>query len=170
MDKDSLVVAYDSKRGEPRKSSPDIEYADCIDCFKCVQVCPTGIDIRWGIQLECIHCTRCIDICDEFMEHIGRPKGLIKYSTEKEIEGDKTNFTRPRVILYSIILFLLVFVWGTLISNSKNIQVLLLRVSRSPYQVVVRDNKEKIVNHDKADFFTAPQKRLIYNLRLTVLK
>ncbi len=81
MDDDSVTVAYDYNRGEPRKgtvSKPENE-GDCIDCYKCVSVCPTGIDIRIGLQMECVGCTACIDACDDVMQHIDKPKGLVMF-------------------------------------------------------------------------------------------
>jgi cytochrome c oxidase accessory protein FixG len=152
MDKDSLIVAYDGKRGEPRKSIQKTERGDCIDCHKCVQVCPTGIDIRRGTQLECIHCTRCIDVCDEVMEHVGQDKGLIKYSTERSLNEGQSKLVRPRVIIYGIILLLLSIIGSFLIHKSKNIDVIFFRGTRSPYQIVNHSGEEKIINHYKAEF------------------
>jgi cytochrome c oxidase accessory protein FixG len=100
FDKDTLTITYDTKRGEPRgakKAPPGFPArGDCVDCGICVQVCPTGIDIRNGLQYECIGCAACIDGCDQVMEKVGRPLGLIRYS--------KGRILRPRVIVYSVIL------------------------------------------------------------------
>ncbi len=110
FDKNTLVISYDEKRGEPRGArkrgvSPEqANLGSCIDCSICVQVCPTGIDIRDGLQYQCIGCAACIDACDEVMEKIGDAKGLIKYTTENMLEGAHTNFLRPRIIVYAIIL------------------------------------------------------------------
>jgi cytochrome c oxidase accessory protein FixG len=102
VDGDSLVVGYDAKRGEPRgkvgKSS-----GDCVDCKRCVVVCPTGIDIRNGLQLDCIGCTACIDACDEIMEKLHRPKGLIRYDSQVGFSGEKRRFWRPRLTVYSVL-------------------------------------------------------------------
>ncbi len=91
MDDHSLAVLYDAKRGEVRKGypleTPDQKQGDCIDCRRCVQVCPTGVDIRRGVQLECVACTACIDACDEVMEKVGKPKGLIRYDSLRGLEG-----------------------------------------------------------------------------------
>ena len=110
MDKDSLLVAYDYKRGEPRKNPADEkdEHGDCINCYKCVHVCPTGIDIRDGTQLECIQCTKCIDACNKIMEQIKKPLGLIRYATERQLkEGVSKNYSPPGSSLqcYPFILF-----------------------------------------------------------------
>jgi cytochrome c oxidase accessory protein FixG len=93
------VVGYDSKRGEPRGKAP--QSGDCIDCVLCVRVCPTGIDIRRGLQLECIACERCIDACDSIMSHLKRPQGLIRIASQAELAGDKVRgWFRPRVLIY----------------------------------------------------------------------
>ena len=116
FDEDTLIVTYDSERGEPRgvrskKVDPKAAgLGDCIDCSLCVQVCPTGIDIRNGLQYECISCAACIDVCDEVMDKVGYPRGLIRYSTEHALEegwGGKQilrHILRPRVLIYSTIL------------------------------------------------------------------
>ncbi len=106
LDKDSLIVAYDEKRGEPR-GKPGRTSGDCVDCKMCIKVCPTGIDIRQGLQLECIHCTQCIDACDDVMAKLKRPLGLIRYQTENEVEGTKveghSKLMRPRILAYATI-------------------------------------------------------------------
>jgi cytochrome c oxidase accessory protein FixG len=126
FDPDTLTITYDTERGEPRgarKKGLDpkaIAKGDCVDCGICVQVCPTGIDIRKGLQYECIGCAACIDACDQVMEKMNYPKGLIRYSTEHAIEahwGWKEilgHVVRPRVIIYSAILgaICVAFVWG----------------------------------------------------------
>ncbi len=106
FDKDTLIITYDGARGEPRGklSSKAATKGDCVDCNICVQVCPTGIDIRNGLQYQCIGCAACIDGCDQVMERVGRPKGLIRYSTTHAMEGGKTRVLRPRVLVYSAIL------------------------------------------------------------------
>ncbi|MCK5395884.1 MAG: cytochrome c oxidase accessory protein CcoG [Gammaproteobacteria bacterium] len=110
IDMDTLVISYDEMRGNPRgarKKSIDPKEAglgDCIDCTICVQVCPTGIDIRDGLQYECIGCAACIDACDDVMDKMGYEKGLIKYTTENTMMGKKTHLLRPRIILYACIL------------------------------------------------------------------
>jgi cytochrome c oxidase accessory protein FixG len=108
FDKDTLIISYDPARGEPRaklsvKGRRD-GAGDCVDCGICVQVCPTGIDIRDGLQYQCIGCAACIDGCDQVMDRVGRPRGLIRYSTARALEGGSTRISRPRVLIYSGIL------------------------------------------------------------------
>lgn len=106
FDRDTLIVSYDAARGEPRgrgakkKQQKTEQFGDCIDCDLCVQVCPTGIDIRDGLQYECITCAACIDACDSVMESIDKPKGLIRYTTESLLAGDKPDWFRPRLLGY----------------------------------------------------------------------
>lgn len=106
IDKDTMIISYDEKRGDPRgarKRGTDpksIGKGDCIDCGLCVQVCPTGIDIRNGLQYQCIGCAACIDVCDEVMGKMGYDKGLIKYTTESALEGKEVKVIRPRVLVY----------------------------------------------------------------------
>jgi cytochrome c oxidase accessory protein FixG len=116
FDKDTLIITYDPERGEPRGKGPGKGH--CVDCSICVQVCPTGIDIRDGLQYECIGCAACIDGCDRVMEKVGFPKGLIRYSTQHAMEkkltrGDmfKRAF-RPRVLVYSAILWIVIIAAG----------------------------------------------------------
>jgi cytochrome c oxidase accessory protein FixG len=120
FDPDTLIVTYDRERGEPRGSrSKSVDYkarglGDCVDCGICVQVCPTGIDIRHGLQYECIGCTACIDGCDQVMEKMGYPKGLIRYSTENALKGHYSaerivkRVLRPRVLVYSAALWVII--------------------------------------------------------------
>ena len=104
FDRDTLIITYDSERGEPRGSAG---LGDCIDCTWCVQVCPTGIDIRQGLQYECIACAACIDACDKVMDRIGYPRGLIRYTTQHALEHRTTHVIRPRIMVYGTILGLL---------------------------------------------------------------
>jgi cytochrome c oxidase accessory protein FixG len=114
FDRDTLVISYDGARGEPRAARRRTEdpkargLGDCIDCTLCVQVCPTGIDIRDGLQYQCIACGACIDVCDTVMEKMNYPKGLIRYTTQNELDGAKPRrIVRPRVLVYSAILGML---------------------------------------------------------------
>ncbi|WP_027947681.1 cytochrome c oxidase accessory protein CcoG [Litchfieldella anticariensis] len=119
FDKDTLIVSYDTARGEPRgarKRGIDPRQqglGDCIDCDLCVQVCPTGIDIREGLQYECITCAACIDACDSVMDKMGYPRGLVRYTTEHALEGRKTHLLRPRLIGYLAALLVMIglFIW-----------------------------------------------------------
>lgn len=119
LDRQSLIVSYDRKRGEPRgkraKKSGDVSLnvlgaraGDCVDCGLCVQTCPTGIDIRNGLQMECVHCTQCIDACAAVMTKLGRPTGLIRYASQASIEGEAKKRFRPRLVVYPAILSIMV--------------------------------------------------------------
>ena len=107
FDRDTLIITYDEQRGEPRgarKKGVDPKaqgLGDCVDCTMCVQVCPTGIDIRKGLQYECIACAACIDACDEVMDKVGYPRGLIRYDTQSGLEGKPSASLRPRTIVYA---------------------------------------------------------------------
>ena len=113
FDKDTLIVSYDPRRGEqrgPRRKEADRATAglgDCIDCTMCVQVCPTGIDIRDGLQVECIGCAACIDACDSIMDKMNYPRGLISYTTEHNLAGQATRTLRPRLLAYAAMLLLM---------------------------------------------------------------
>ena len=104
IDDNSMVVAYDAERGEPRGKLGTTGAGACIDCHRCVQVCPTGIDIRQGLQIECIACTACIDACDEIMDRVHRPRGLVRYTSQVALSGNPTRWFRPRMILYTVLL------------------------------------------------------------------
>ncbi len=111
FDKDTLIISYDKKRGEPRGKRKHGEkpegLGDCIDCLQCVHVCPTGIDIRNGLQMECIACAACIDACDEIMDQMKYPRGLVHYSTERKDSGGKMRIFRPRILIYGALLLVL---------------------------------------------------------------
>lgn len=140
LDSDSIIVAYDHVRGESRgrykknEDRDEVGKGDCIDCKQCVHVCPTGIDIRNGTQLECVNCTACIDACDDIMEAVNLPKGLIRYASESNIEGGKKfKFTR-RMKSYTVLLVLLMVIWGLLIGTRTNFQADILKKRGSTYQ------------------------------------
>ncbi len=142
FDKDTLVISYDEKRGEPRgprKRSADpreLGLGDCIDCTMCVQVCPTGIDIRDGLQYECIGCAACIDICDDVMEKMGYPKGLIRYTTQHALEGKKTHVIRPRMVVYGLILLGMMVALGYAVATRNPIGLDVLRDRNSLFREV----------------------------------
>jgi cytochrome c oxidase accessory protein FixG len=135
LDKSSLIVGYDYQRGEPRgklkkgKSADAEERGDCIDCKACVNVCPTGIDIRDGLQMECITCTQCIDACDDIMDKIGKPRGLIRYSSEDELAGKGRKLLRPRVVIYPLILAVTLFSLVYLLGSKAEAEVKILRTT-----------------------------------------
>src|SRR5687767_6510565 len=106
FDKDTLVITYDPKRGEPRGKGA--ARGDCVDCGVCVQVCPTGIDIRNGLQYECIACGACIDACDSVMDKMGYARGLVRYTSENAGAGKRARVLRPRVWIYAALLASLV--------------------------------------------------------------
>ncbi len=143
FDKDTLIVSYDTKRGESRGSRKHgSDYAaqglgDCIDCELCVQVCPTGIDIRDGLQYECIGCALCIDACNSIMDKMKYPNGLISYTSEHQLEGGTTHWLRPRIIGYFIVLLIMVGLFTTHI------------LSRIPLELtVIRDRTELYLTTD----------------------
>ncbi len=110
FDRDTLIVTYDKARGEPRKSvarQQAVERGACVDCSLCVQVCPTGIDIRNGLQYECIACAACVDVCNSVMDNVGQPRGLIRYGSLRQDEGQGLRFFRPRAIAYGAVWVLL---------------------------------------------------------------
>lgn len=147
MDESSYVVGYDYNRGEPRRGSAQekTDEGDCINCYRCVKACPTGIDIRRGTQqLECINCTMCIDACDEIMDKLAKPRGLISYTTENLLEG-KSNKRSFRTYIY--ILGVFIVLGGLFLSVSRRLEVhsKFLRVPGEPYQVI-EDAKYDYIN------------------------
>jgi cytochrome c oxidase accessory protein FixG len=161
FDKDTLIISYDEPRGEPRGARRRGTLAraqglgDCIDCTLCVQVCPTGIDIRHGLQYECIACGACIDACDSVMDKMGSPRGLIRYTTEQAVHGRQTHVVRPRMIVYAA---LLTIVAGFLVYSLFTRTPLILDVIRDRnalYREVHGDRIEniyslKVINLDNA--------------------
>lgn len=135
VDDDSVIIGYDEKRGEPRGPAKQEGFGDCINCNRCVQVCPTGIDIRQGLQLECIGCANCIDACDTIMKKIGRPTGLVRYDSLNGLAGLKTRFLRPRLFLYTILLCLGATVATVSFSKLKPANLTLTRMTTSPFIV-----------------------------------
>jgi cytochrome c oxidase accessory protein FixG len=139
MDEDSVVIAYDEKRGEPRriKGLPRDLEGDCVNCLQCVRACPTGIDIREGAaQLECIACNQCIDACDDIMTRLNRPKGLIKYTTEKELKGEKTQWVRPRSIIYATLLTIVLVAFALSLETRQDLDAVIIRKGSTPFQVL----------------------------------
>lgn len=150
LNEDSMAVSYDFNRGEPRgrikKGAVDPEKGDCIDCKLCVAVCPTGIDIRNGTQLECINCTACMDACDEVMTKVDKPIGLIRISSYNNIkEGKKASFN-GRVFAYSLVLIALVAVTTTLLLRRSDVDATMLRVPGQLYQKTEEGNIQNLYN------------------------
>ena len=134
-DDHSMVIAYDVQRGEPRGKLGTPDAGACINCNRCVQVCPTGIDIRHGLQLECIGCAACIDACDEVMTKIVRPKGLIRYDSLAKFAGYRTRWVRPRTVIYSILLLVGATVAAFAFSSVKPTSFLVYRMTGAAYFV-----------------------------------
>jgi cytochrome c oxidase accessory protein FixG len=149
LDKNSVVVAYDYKRGETRakyKKNEERTAGDCIDCHQCVKVCPTGIDIRNGTQLECINCTACIDACDHMMESVGFKKGLIRFASENNITlGEKQRYT-TRMKMYTVLLAVLLGLLGFLIFSLKDVKATVIRTPGMLYQEMGKDSTSNLYN------------------------
>ncbi len=159
---DTIVVHYDHKRGEPRgkmhKKNNDggDELGDCIDCNYCVDVCPTGIDIRNGTQLECINCTACMDACNDIMEKIDRPKGLIRYDSSTGIESGRTKVMTTRTWAYSGVLAVLLVIFGFLMNTRTDVETLMLKVpgslfNETPDGKIVNMYKYEVINKTNED-------------------
>ena len=136
LDKQSLIVAYDAKRGEPRAlgvKDRDPGAGDCIMCNACVQTCPTGIDIRNGLQMECVHCTQCIDACDEVMQKVGKPPGLIRYASLDALAGKARHFLRVRTVFYPAVLVLMAGGLITTLALKAPADVTVLRGAGAPF-------------------------------------
>jgi cytochrome c oxidase accessory protein FixG len=139
LSKESIVVAYDWLRGEPRghikkTATAEVGLGDCIDCKLCVHVCPTGIDIRNGTQMECVNCTACIDACDDVMIKIGKPKGLIRFASVNSITNKIQKIITPRVIGYSCVLVALVTILGFAMITRSDVETTILKVPGTLYQ------------------------------------
>lgn len=141
IDDETIVVGYDKTRGEPRgpkTHSPAHVQGDCIDCRSCVHVCPTGIDIRNGLQMECIGCTNCIDACDSIMKQIGRPTGLVRYDSLRGFRGERKRIVRPRLFLYATLAVVGLVVFAGTASQRTDLEVTVLRARGLPY--TLQDN------------------------------
>jgi len=142
MDDTSKAVTYDAKRGEPRRglAVPGSSGGDCVNCYRCVQVCPTGIDIRRGLQMECIGCTACIDACDEVMSKVKKPAGLIRYMQGKTISS--------RGWVYAALLLILVSSFAIVLARRKTVELAIIRAPEAPYQEI---EGARVINHFKLD-------------------
>jgi cytochrome c oxidase accessory protein FixG len=168
FDKDTLIISYDEGRGEPRggrrKGTETAELGDCINCTLCVQVCPTGIDIRDGLQYECIACAACIDVCDQVMDKMGYERGLVRYTTENALHGEGKRILRPRIMVYAVLL--LAIISGVLWSIAERIPLRaeLIRDRNALYRTLPDGQIEnvytlKLINMD----------RVAHNYRISVL-
>ncbi len=160
FDKDTLIISYDEKRGEPRgarkKGKKAESLGDCVDCKQCVHVCPTGIDIRDGLQYECIACGGCIDVCNTVMEKMGYEKGLIRYTTQHEMCGNKTHILRPRVIVYTVIWVAMILFYVYALANRSPLQMDVIKERNPIYREISGNRIEndytlKIMNKDHED-------------------
>ncbi|MFH5806473.1 cytochrome c oxidase accessory protein CcoG [Alienimonas sp. DA493] len=157
LDRQSLVVAYDVDRGEPRgkgkrrPGTPTENLGDCIECGWCVAVCPTGIDIRDGLQMECVNCTQCVDACDETMRRIGRPPGLIRYASQETVEGGRYRFWRARTVVYPLLVVVVGFLFVLALDRATGLNASLFRGPGQPFTVVAGEeaaaNEEAVVRN-----------------------
>jgi len=149
LDKNSMIVAYDYKRGEPRgnfKKHADEHLGDCIDCFQCVRVCPTGIDIRNGVQMECVGCTACIDACNMVMDRIDKPRGLVRYASENSIaKGERLHYT-TRMKLYTCLCVLVLSILSVILITRKDIDATIMRTPGQLYQERGTDSITNLYN------------------------
>jgi cytochrome c oxidase accessory protein FixG len=157
FDHDSLIVSYDPERGEPRGSrsrkqaknseeNAGSQLGDCIDCTLCVQVCPTGIDIRDGLQYECIACAACVDACDGVMDKMDYPRGLIRYTTENALEGKKSHIFRARTAIYGTLLVVLIFGLIAALSSRQELRLDVLRDRNALYRELASGKIENVYN------------------------
>jgi cytochrome c oxidase accessory protein FixG len=140
FDKDTLVISYDTARGDPKGSRQKSEdpkekgLGDCINCQLCVQVCPTGIDIRDGLQYECIGCAACIDVCNGVMDKMDYNRDLIRYTTEHQLEGHVTNFLRPKLFIYMLVLIAIITAMGLSMANRSAVELDVIRDRNGLYR------------------------------------
>jgi cytochrome c oxidase accessory protein FixG len=176
FDEDTLIVSYDEKRGEGEKGrgsrkkgiDPQAEgLGDCIDCSLCVQVCPTGIDIRDGLQYQCIGCALCIDACDSIMDQMGYEPGLVGYTTENKLKGGTTNFMRPRLISYALSLLVMIGGLAYVIASRTAFELDITRDRGALYQVTPNDT---IQNSYTLEVMNMSQKELEYRIKVEGLR
>jgi cytochrome c oxidase accessory protein FixG len=164
FDPDTLVISYDEERGEPRggrRKNIDLEEAglgDCINCTLCVQVCPTGIDIRHGLQYECIACAACIDVCDQVMDKMEYPRGLVRFTTENALKHKKDHVARPRIFIYATLL--IVIISGTLwsMANRTPLRADLIRDRNALYRELPGGMIENVYTLKITNMDTAPHR------------
>lgn len=151
FDKDTLIISYDEARGEPRtkgkkRKQSETRVGDCIDCTLCVQVCPTGIDIRDGLQYECIGCAACVDVCNQVMDKAGMDRGLIRYTTDHSLHHEKAHILRPRIIVYGLLLASLFVAFVVAIAMRSPIAADIIRDRGALYRVVDAEHIENVYN------------------------
>ena len=150
LDRNSIIVAYDYKRGEQRgkfKKNEERSIGDCIDCAQCVKVCPTGIDIRNGTQLECVNCTACIDACNKMMDAVGLPTGLIRYASEENIANKKPLRFTGRMKAYTVVMCILLGVEVFLLASRSEVGVNILRTPGQLYQEQPNNQISNLYNY-----------------------
>lgn len=163
LDPHSLIIGYDGARGEPRGKAKTAGAGDCVDCNRCVVVCPTGIDIRNGLQMDCIACAACIDACDTIMDKLGRTRGLVRYDSQDGLAGRVRRFFRPRLYVYTALGALGLLAATFAMHDRRSFEANVLRVAGSPYTLddgVVRNAfTVHIVNKraERTSFEVAPQ-------------
>lgn len=173
FDKDTLIISYDEKRGESRgsrKKSVDPKetgLGDCVDCTLCVQVCPTGIDIRDGLQYQCIGCAACADVCDDVMDKMGYEKGLVRYTTQNRIDGKETHLLRPRIVVYASLLILISLALIYSIATRIPLELDIIRDRNSLYRETVDGLVENIYTLKLINMDTKEHR---YQLRVEGLK
>lgn len=164
MSSKSLAVMYDEKRGEPRKGSEEAKASgqagDCVACGRCVAVCPTGIDIRRGIQMECINCTACIDACDEIMEKVNKPKGLIRYSSLDRMAGLTHKLMGARSYIYLTIILIAAVVLIVRLAGRADTHLMMLRAQGAPYRLLEGEKAGRVMNQFKAHIQNQTGERL----------
>lgn len=178
LDRQSLIVSYDPVRGEPRgrasaRPAPDVALpvvdqatrtGDCVDCGLCVTTCPTGIDIRNGLQMECVQCTQCIDACDAVMTKLGRPRGLIRYTSQAALAGEKPRLFRPRVIAYPLLLAGVITLFIIALSSRQAVDTTILRSRGSTFTLI--DDGQLVANNVRVKLINRTSSPLVCELSL----
>ena len=168
LDENSIVIGYDKERGEPRgKGKRGTEktaaLGDCVECSLCVAVCPTGIDIRDGLQMECVNCAECIDACDSVMDRVGLERGLIRYASENELAGEPRKMLRARTVLYSVALVVLLGALGALLGSRVDTDVDVMRIGNVPF-IVMSDGR--VANPVQVRIENRKKEQRTYSLRI----
>ena len=160
IDDDTIIIGYDEKRGEPRSKGVE-EGGDCVDCYRCVEVCPTGIDIRNGLQLECIGCANCVDACDDIMTKVGKPRGLVRYDSQRGLDGEaRRRLLRPRFFIYAFMGLLGLAVATLSVGSRENFHANALRAKGLPY-VIDGERIRNLINLHIQNKTDAPNTYLI---------
>ena len=166
LDRQSLIVGYDPGRGEPRKKGKRIAgetAGDCVDCHQCVVVCPTGIDIRDGLQMECINCTQCIDACDDVMDRVGSPRGLIRFSSQDGLDGKVGTLVRARTLIYPAILFVVLGGLVYAVGEKSGFDARVIRGKGSPFTILAGG---KVSNSISLRLVNRTEREQVYALQI----